>query len=176
MYIYVFAKYVALSHPRPRASRRVNAEHRYIIHRRMDAHGDRVSHNSYELCIMHLHYALGVHIVCYVLRITYYVLCITHCHWESTSSVMYCVLRIMRIMHYALGVHIVYYVLRITYYALCITHWESTSYVMYYVLRITYYVLRTGSPHRMLCIMHYVLCIMYDVDRRDGAQPQRARF
>ena len=91
--------------------------------------------------------------MCYVLCNMYYVLCITHCHWESTSSVMYCVLRIMRIMHYALGVHIVYY-----------------------VLRITYYVLRTGSPHRMLCIMHCVLCIMYDVDRRDGAQPQRARF
>ena len=93
----------------------------------MDAHYDRVSHNSYELCIMHLHYALGVHIVCYVLCIMYYAL--------------------------PLGVHIV-----------C------------YVLCITYYVLRTGSPHRMLCIMHCVLCIMYDVDRRDGAQPQRARF
>ena len=75
-----------------------------------------------------------------MLCIMYYVLCITHCHWESTSSVMYCVLRIMRIMHYALGVHVVYYVLRITYYVLCITHWESTSYVMYYAL----------------CIMHYV--------------------
>ena len=45
----------------------------------MDAHGDRVSHNSYELCIMHLHYALGVHIVCYVLCIMYYAL-----PWEST--------------------------------------------------------------------------------------------
>ena len=75
-----------------------------------------------------------------------------YAHWESTSCVMYYVLCIM---YYALplGVHIV-----------C------------YVLCITYYVLRTGSPHRMLCIMHCVLCIMYDVDRRDGAQPQRARF
>ena len=47
----------------------------------MDAHYDRVSHNSYELCIMHLHYALGVHIVCYVLCIMcimYYVLCIMY--------------------------------------------------------------------------------------------------
>ena len=92
----------------------------------MDAHYDRVSQNSYELCIMHLHYALGVHIVCYVLRITYYVLCITHCHWESTSSVMYYVLRIMRIMHYALGVHIVCYVLRIMFY----------MYMIYYILYI----------------------------------------
>ena len=96
----------------------------------MDAHYDRVSQNSYELCIMHLHYALGVHIVCYV----HYVLCIT------------------------------YYVLR------------TATGSPHRLLCITYYVLRTGSPHRMLCIMHYVLCIMYDVDRRDGAQPQRARF
>ena len=100
----------------------------------MDAHYDRVSHDSYELCIMHLHYALGVHIVCYVLRITYYVLCITHCHWESTSSVMYYVLRIMRIMHYALGVHIVCYVLRITYYVLCMTHWDVGVHIVCYVL------------------------------------------
>ena len=62
--------------------------------------------------------------MCCVLCNMYYVLCITHCHWESTSSVMYYVLRIMRIMHYALGVHIVYYVLRITYYVLGITHWD----------------------------------------------------
>ena len=103
----------------------------------MDAHYDRVSHNSYELCIMHLHYALGVHmhIVCYVLCIMYYdKLCITHCHWESTSSVMYYVLRIMRIRHYALGVHIVCYVLRITYYVLCITHWDVGVHIVCYVL------------------------------------------
>ena len=131
----------------------------------MDAHYDRVSHNSYELCIMHLHYALGVHIVCYVLRITYYVLCITHCHWESTSSVMYCVLRIMRIMHYALGVHIVYYVLRTTYYVLCITHWESTSYVMYYVLCIVYdasYIAHFRQAHHVcvLAATFYVLAAL----------------
>ena len=82
----------------------------------MDAHYDRVSHNSYELCIMHLHYALGVHIVCYVLCIMYYyyVLC------TATGSPH----RLLCIM---------YYVLRIT-------HWESTSYVMYYALCIMHYV------------------------------------
>ena len=49
----------------------------------------------YVLRIMRImHYALGVHIVCYVLRITYYVLCITH--WD-------------------VGVHIVCYVLCIMY-------------------------------------------------------------
>ena len=108
----------------------------------MDAHYDRVSQNSYELCIMHLHYALGVHIVCYVLRIMYYVLCITHCHWESTSSVMYYVLRIMRIMHYALGVHIVCYV--------C-------------VLRITYYVLRTGGGRGPSHVLVEFVTEVYDV-------------
>ena len=49
----------------------------------------------YVLRIMRImHYALGVHIVYYVLRITYYVLCITH--WD-------------------VGVHIVCYVLCIMY-------------------------------------------------------------
>ena len=52
----------------------------------------------YVLCIMYYALPLGVHIVCYVLRITYYVLCITH--WD-------------------VGVHIVCYVLCIVYYALC---------------------------------------------------------
>ena len=67
------------------------------------------------------------------------------------------------------------YVLCIMYYVLCTaTGSPHRLSVMCYVLRIN--VLRTGSPHRMLCIMHCVLCIMYDVDRRDGAQPQRARF
>ena len=79
---------------------------------------------------------------------------------------------------YALGVHIVCYVLCIMYYVLCIMYYALPLgvHIVCYVLCITYYVLRTGSPHRMLCIMHCVLCIMYDVDRRDGAQPQRARF
>ena len=100
--------------------------------------------------------------MCYVLCNMYYVLCITHCHWESTSSVMYCVLRIMRIMHYALGVHIVYYVLRTTYYVLCITHWESTSYVMYYVLCIVYdasYIAHFRQAHHVcvLAATFYVL-------------------
>ena len=105
-------------------------------------HYDRVSHVSYELCIMHLHYALGVHIVCCVM---YYVLCITtECHITPMNYV---------------------FALR-----------TGSPHIVCYVLCITYYVLRTGSPHRMLCIMHCVLCIMYDVDRRDGAQPQRARF
>ena len=70
--------------------------------------------------------------------------------------------RVLCMMHYALC--IMYYALPLGVHIVC------------YVLRITYYVLRTGSPHRMLCIMHCVLCIVYDVDRRDGAQPQRARF
>ena len=91
-----------------------------------------------------------------------YVLCICITHWESTSCVMYYVLRITYcVLRTATGSQhrllcIVYYVLCV----LCITHWESTSSIMYYVLRITYYVLRTGSPHRMLCIMYYVLCMM----------------
>ena len=125
-------------------------------------HYDRVSHVSYVFALC----ALGVHIVCYVLCIMYYdKLCITHCHWESTSSVMYYVLRIMRIMHYALGVHIVYYVLRITYYVLCITHWESTSYVMYYVLCIVYdasYIAHFRQAHHVcvLAATFYVLAAL----------------
>ena len=93
----------------------------------MDAHYDRVSQNSFELCIMHLHYALGVHIVCYVLRITYYVY-------------------VLCIMYYALplGVNIVCYVLCITYYA----YYALRTGSPHRLLCITYYVLR---------IMHYAL-------------------
>ena len=65
----------------------------------MDAHYDRVSHNSYELCIMHLHYALGVHIVCYVLCIMYYVLCTATGSPHRLLCIMYYVLCIM---YYAL--------------------------------------------------------------------------
>ena len=78
----------------------------------------------YVLCIMH--YALGVHIVYYVLRTTYYVLCITH--WESTSYVMY-------------------YVLFIVYDASYIAHFRQAHHVC--VLTATFYVLERAHAHIM---------------------------
>ena len=105
----------------------------------MDAHYDRVSQNSYELCIMHLHYALGVHIV-------YYVICNMYCVLRTATGSQH---RLLCIMYYVLCV-------------LCTTHWESNRLlcITYYVLCIMYYALGRGSPHRMLCIMYYVLCMM----------------
>ena len=93
-----------------------------------------------------------------------YVLCICITHWESTSCVMYYVLRITYcVLRTATGSQhrllcIMYYVLCV----LCTTHWESTSSVMYYVLRIMYYVLRTGTWESTSYVMYYVLCIVYD--------------
>ena len=97
-----------------------------------------------------------------------YVLCICITHWESTSCVMYYVLRITYcVLRTATGSQhrllcIMYYVLCV----LCTTHWESTSSVLYYVLRIMYYVLRTGTWESTSYVMYYVLY------RRDwGAAP-----
>ena len=119
----------------------------------MDAHYDRVSHASYELCIMHLHDALGVHIVCcYVLCIMYYILCIMYyvlCTATGSPHRLLCIM---------------YYVLRIT-------HWESTSYVMYYVLFIVYdasYIAHFRQAHHVcvLAATFYVLaagtCTYYE--------------
>ena len=71
----------------------------------------------YVLRIMRImHYALGVHIVYYVLRITYYVLCITH--WDVGVHIVYYVYYVLRIMYYVLRTgspHRMLYVLCIMY-------------------------------------------------------------
>ena len=96
----------------------------------------------YVLRIMRImHYALGVHIVCYVLRITYYVLCITHWGtWESTSYVMY-------------------YVLCIVYDASYIAHFRQAHHVC--VLAATFYVLAAGTCTYYENYVYVYVCIEY---------------